>query len=92
MSKNQARLLEGEIAREFLQAVVSLADETDLLSNEHFTVDGTLPEAAASLKSFKPRAIPRSISERRSARMTRMSAQRTRKPGCTRKDRGKKPN
>lgn len=58
VSKNQARLLEGEIAREFLQAVVGLADETNLLSNEHFTVDGTLLEAAASLKSFKRRENP----------------------------------
>lgn len=59
VSKNQSRLLEGEIAREFLRAVVALADESDLLSNEHFTVDGTLLEAAASLKSFKPRENPR---------------------------------
>lgn len=58
VSKNQARLLEGEIAAEFLQAVVGLADEAGLLSNEHFTVDGTLLEAAASLKSFKPRENP----------------------------------
>ncbi len=42
VSKNQTRLLEGEIAREFLQAVVGLAKEANLLSNEHFTVDGTL--------------------------------------------------
>jgi len=53
VSLNQSRLLEGEIAKEFLAAVVDLADENQLLSNEHFTVDGTLLEAAASLKSFK---------------------------------------
>jgi len=58
VSKNQARLLEGEIAGEFLQAVVGLADEAGLLSNEHFTVDGTLLEAAASLKSFKRKDNP----------------------------------
>jgi transposase len=40
VSKNQFRLLEGDIAREFLDAVVALADEKGLLSNEHFTVDG----------------------------------------------------
>jgi len=55
VSLNQSRLLDGEIAREFLVAVVELADEYHLLSNEHFTVDGTLLEAAASLKSFKPK-------------------------------------
>lgn len=58
VSKNQSRLLDGEIAREFLAAVVCFADEKGLLSNEHFTVDGTLLEAAASLKSFKPRRNP----------------------------------
>lgn len=58
VSKNQARLVEGEVAREFLEAVVGLADEAGLLSNEHFTVDGTLLEAAASLKSFKRKDNP----------------------------------
>jgi transposase len=59
VSKNQPRLLAGDIAREFLQAVVGLANEANLLSDEHFTVDGTLLEAAASLKSFKPRENPK---------------------------------
>jgi transposase len=58
VSKNQRRLLEGEIAQEFLEAVVGLADESNLLSNEHFTVDGTLLEAAASLKSFQRKDTP----------------------------------
>jgi hypothetical protein len=52
-SKNRDRLLEGEIAREFLRHVLDLARERGLLSDEHFTVDGTLIEAWASMKSFQ---------------------------------------
>lgn len=59
VSLNQSRLLDGDIASEFLDAVIELASEYDLLSNEHFTVDGTLLEAAASLKSFKPENNPK---------------------------------
>jgi len=54
-SKNRARLLEHKAAREFFDAVVWQAQRRRLLSEEHFTVDGTLLEAAASLKSFKRR-------------------------------------
>jgi len=52
-TKNRNRLLEGDVAREFLGAVISQAREKDLTSDEHFTVDGTLIEAWASLKSFQ---------------------------------------
>ena len=52
-SKNRDRLLQGEIAAAFFDAVVAQAREASLLSDEHFTVDGTLLEAWASLKSFK---------------------------------------
>jgi transposase len=52
-SRNRARLLEHEIAGEFFRAVVERARTLKLLSDEHFTVDGTLVEAWASLKSFK---------------------------------------
>ena len=55
-TKNRERLLAGDIAEGFLQAVVAQARARDLLSAEHFTVDGTLIAAAASQKSFKPRA------------------------------------
>jgi transposase len=51
--KNRERLLQGEVAEAFFQEVLKLAGEHDLLSDEHFTVDGTLIEAWASLKSFK---------------------------------------
>src|SRR5579864_733759 len=54
-SRNRARLLEHEVAREFFTRVVAQARSLQLLSDQHFTVDGTLVEAWASLKSFKPR-------------------------------------
>jgi transposase len=52
-TKNRDRLLDGEIAEAFLDKVVGLARERELLSDEHFTVDGTLVEAWAGQKSFK---------------------------------------
>src|SRR5579862_3235281 len=52
-SKNRDRLLDGDVAREFLCEVVKQAQEKKLTSDEHFTVDGTLIEAWASLKSFQ---------------------------------------
>ena len=54
-SKNRARLIAHKVAREFFDAVVWQAQRRRLLSDEHFTVDGTLLDAAASLKSFKRR-------------------------------------
>lgn len=55
-SKNRRRFLEGEIGQQFFAAVVERARADDLLSDEHFTVDGTLIEAWASHKSFKPKS------------------------------------
>jgi len=52
-TKNRERLLEGEVAEGFFTAVVDQARAQSLLSDEHFTVDGTLIEAWASHKSFK---------------------------------------
>jgi len=54
-SKNKERLLEHRVAREFLTAVISDARRRKLLSEDHFTVDGTLLEAWASLKSIRPK-------------------------------------
>jgi len=54
-SKNRARLLEHRIAQEFLGKVIGEARRRHLLSGDHFTVDGTLLEAWASLKSFHPK-------------------------------------
>ena len=54
-SKNRQRLLEHDVTRQFFEAVLAEARQRDLLSDEHFTVDGTLLEAWASLKSVRPR-------------------------------------
>jgi transposase len=54
-TKNRDRLLEGDIAAQFLAAVLSQDKVKVLLSSDHFSVDGTLLEAWASLKSFRPK-------------------------------------
>jgi transposase len=53
-TKNRDRLLDGDIAAAFFDAVRAQAAEAGLLSDEHFTVDSTMLEAWASLKSFRP--------------------------------------
>ena len=55
-SKNRDRLLDGDIAARFLSALLALPQVKRLLSNEHFSVDGTLIDAWASMKSFKEHA------------------------------------
>jgi len=52
-SHNRERLLAGDIAAEFMEAVLNLPEMTPLLSSEHFSVDGTLIRAWASIKSFR---------------------------------------
>jgi transposase len=52
-TKNRERLLSADVAQKFFDLVLGEAKGLDLLSDEHFTVDGTLLEACASLKSFK---------------------------------------
>jgi transposase len=54
-TKNRDRLVRGDIAAAFFDAVLLHADSQRLLSDDHFTVDGTLLEAWASQKSFRPR-------------------------------------
>ena len=54
-SKNRERLLEADVAKLFLQQVVEQAQAQDFTSDEHFTVDGTLLEAWAGAKSFRPK-------------------------------------
>ena len=54
-SKNRDRLLEGDIAARFLAAVLAQPKVNKLLSSDHFSVDGTLIEAWASMKSVKPK-------------------------------------
>src|SRR5438045_4808331 len=57
-TKNRERLLRGDIARAFFERVRAQAEQRGLLSDEHFTVDGTLIDAWASLKSFKRKDAP----------------------------------
>jgi len=57
-SKNRDRLIEADIAVEFLKEVLAKANDEALLSATHFSVDGTLLEAWASLKSFRPKDTP----------------------------------
>jgi len=52
---NRDRLLQADVARLFFEGVLRQAKSAQLISKEHFTVDGTLMEAWASLKSFKPK-------------------------------------
>jgi transposase len=54
-STNQERLIETDIATQFLAELLEQAKRSKLLSTEHFSVDGTLIQAWASLKSFKPK-------------------------------------
>jgi transposase len=54
-SKNRDRLIAHEVATAFFQSILKQAQRAGLLSKEHFTVDGTLIEAWASMKSFRPK-------------------------------------
>jgi transposase len=58
-TKNRDRLLKHEVAKAFFVRVWSQAEEANLTSDEHFSVDGTLLEACASLKSFQRKDAPR---------------------------------
>ncbi len=102
-SKNRDQLLEGEIAAKFLAAVLAQPKVKQLLSGDHFSVDGTLIEAWASIKSFRRkdgsdsdregpgRNAERSLhKEKRSTRHTRARPIRTR--GSTRKATGSQPS
>src|SRR3954470_16150401 len=90
-SKNRERLLGADVAAKFLAAVLRHPKVTRFLSDEHFSVDGTLVETWASLKSFRakdgseshPRqgATASGISTTRSAVTRRMPRPRTRMPG-----------
>ena len=90
-SKNRDRLLEAEVAREFLSTLLSLPKVKRLLSSDHFSVDGTLIDAWASMKSFRPKdgsgepptdggAMAGATSVGKSARMIAMRAQQTPMP------------
>ena len=57
-SKNRDRLLDGDVAARFLSAILAQSRVRRLLSSDHFSVDGTLVQAWASMKSFRPRDDP----------------------------------
>jgi len=76
-SKNRQRLMEHDVAGLFFQQVVAQARSQGLVSSEHFTVDGTLIEAWASLKSF----VPKGEAEARKERNRRKRDRRNRKGG-----------
>jgi transposase len=58
-AKNQTRFLEGEVSEVFFAQVVALARRHGWVSDEHFSVDGTLIDAWASMKSFRPKDEPK---------------------------------
>jgi len=63
-TKNRDRLLDAEVAAKFMAAVLAHREVRPLLSNDHFSVDGTLVEAWASLKSFRARRLGRAAGSR----------------------------
>ena len=77
-SKNRDRLLEGEIAAKFLNAILAQPRVKQLLSSDHFSVDGTLIEAwhrsRASARRMAATTIMRELDAMRSAASTRRSA------------------
>lgn len=76
-SKNRERLMEHDASRLFFERVVAQAQQGRLMSSDHFTVDGTLIEAWASLKSFQPTA--EAAEQRRVERNRRKAAKQKRK-------------
>ena len=103
-SKNRDRLLAGDIAAKFLASVLARPKVKQLLSTDHFSVDGTLIDAWASMKSIKPkdgagtppvdgggRQCGRGLPRREDGRMRRMPRQPIRMPGFTARGRARKP-
>src|SRR6478736_1694159 len=99
-SKNRDRLLEGDIAAKFLAAVLAQPQVKKLLSSDHFSVDGTLIEAWASMKSVKPKdgsgeppgAMPKRTSMARNARTTPMLRPPIPMPGSTARVKARRRN
>ena len=106
--KNRDRLLDGDIAAKFFASVLNLPQVRSQLSSEHFSVDGTLIEAWASMKSFVPKAgrkpawataaagaagaIRSATSMARSAGTIRIPRPPTPMPGCSAKPPAKRPS
>jgi transposase len=95
--KNRDRLLAGDVAHKFLAAVLAHPRVKRLLSTEHFSVDGTLIEAWASMKSFRPKdgsggPPARATSTARAATMTAMRAPPIWTPGSIARGRAARPS
>ncbi len=101
-TKNRDRLLDGEVAQRFFARVLAQADRAGLLSKEHFSVDGTLIEVLASLKSYRPKDEDEPPSNdgrnpsvdfhgEKRGRDTHES-KRTRMPCCSRRARAQRPS
>jgi hypothetical protein len=86
-TKNRERLQEGDVFQKFMTKLLNHEKVKPLLSDEHFSVDGTLIEAWASHKSFKPKQAKKDDDGRtftaRSARTIRIKARPTPKPSST---------
>jgi hypothetical protein len=103
-SKNRDRLLEGDIAAKFLAAVLAQSKVNKLLSSDHFSVDGTLIEAWALMKSVKPKdgsgeppaqgggRKPKRTFMARNARTTAMLRPPIPMPGSTARAKAKRPS
>ena len=102
-TKNRDRLLSGDVAAAFFDAVQAHARAAGRLSDEHFTVDGTQLEAWASLKSFRAwtqrratrpraRAIPRSTSTGSGGAMTPISRRPIPRRCCIGRAKARKPS
>ena len=76
-TKNRDRLLAGDVATKFLAAVIAHRKVKALLSTEHFSVDGTLLEAWASTKSFRPKDGSGAATRTRAATASRISTARS---------------
>jgi transposase len=81
-SKNRERLLNTEVSAAFFTALRAQTEQAGLLSDEHFSLDGTLLEACASLKSFRPQ--PDSADPPGAAGRNRCSTQNRLSSGCSR--------
>jgi transposase len=97
-TKNRERLIEGDIAKKFMAAVLDQEAVKALLSDDHFSVDGTLIEAWASMKSFRPKdGSGEPPGPQRRARLSRREAQQrdtpqTPMPGCIARGRASPPS
>lgn len=87
-TKNRERMMSGEVSQKLLTAVLQQAADHHLLSEEHFTVDGTLIQAWASRKSFVPKDKPPEKGTGYGGKNccgTRMSRRAIRRRACTRR-------